>query len=120
MSRTSDNRAYSCSQSDMLPTREWQYTPQCISRRFDEVLGKFFLSLFSINLMSLQDFRDPRNGARYRFEGKSESVRDVQFNPVSIYEFAAAFETGTIQASARAQSCTLILKTDLVLLGRER
>lgn len=44
-----------------------------------------------------KDFRDPKNGARYRFEGKSESVRDVQFNPVSVYEFAAAFETGTIQ-----------------------
>lgn len=44
-----------------------------------------------------KDFRDPKNGARYRFEGKSESVRDVQFNPVSMYEFAAAFETGTIQ-----------------------
>lgn len=50
-------------------------------------------------MFGLQDFRDPKNGARYRFEGKSESVRDVQFNPVSIYEFAAAFETGTIQAS---------------------
>lgn len=50
-------------------------------------------------MIYFQDFRDPKNGARYRFEGKSESVRDVQFNPVSIYEFAAAFETGTIQAS---------------------
>ncbi|KAG1474356.1 hypothetical protein G6F56_000406 [Rhizopus delemar] len=31
------------------------------------------------------------------FEGKSESVRDVQFNPVNCHEFTAAFETGTIQ-----------------------
>ncbi|KAI8072162.1 WD40-repeat-containing domain protein [Gilbertella persicaria] len=44
-----------------------------------------------------KDFRDPKNGAKFRFEGKSESVRDVQFNPINIYEFAAAFETGTIQ-----------------------
>lgn len=26
-------------------------------------------------------------------------MRDVQFNPVSVYEFAAAFETGTIQVT---------------------
>lgn len=31
------------------------------------------------------------------FEGKSESVRDVQFSPVNQHEFAAAFENGTVQ-----------------------
>lgn len=32
-----------------------------------------------------------------KFEGKSESVRDVQYNPMVSHDFAAAFETGTIQ-----------------------
>lgn len=44
-----------------------------------------------------KDLRDPKNGAKIKYEGKSESVRDVQFNPVTYHEFAAAFETGTIQ-----------------------
>ncbi|KAI9596986.1 WD40-repeat-containing domain protein [Syncephalis fuscata] len=35
--------------------------------------------------------------AKLVLDGKSESVRDVQFNPVNIHELAAAFETGTIQ-----------------------
>ncbi|KAG0171055.1 WD repeat-containing protein 24 [Apophysomyces sp. BC1021] len=60
--------------------------------------GNILLSASQDGTMKCWDFRDPKNGARYRFEGKSESVRDVQFNPVSHHEFAAAFETGTIQA----------------------
>ena len=47
--------------------------------------------------MKCWDLRDPKLASRYRFEGKSESVRDVQFNPVHQHEFAAAFEMGTIQ-----------------------
>ncbi|KAI7862657.1 WD40-repeat-containing domain protein, partial [Spinellus fusiger] len=59
--------------------------------------GNILLSASQDGTMKCWDFRDPKNGARYRFEGKSESVRDVQFNPVNHFEFAAAFETGTIQ-----------------------
>lgn len=90
----------------MFSARKWQHSSQCVSRWYDEVLGNltFYFDKHQLlnefnEMFDLQDFRDPKNGARYRFEGKSESVRDVQFNPVSIYEFAAAFETGTIQAS---------------------
>ncbi|CEI89070.1 hypothetical protein RMCBS344292_03442 [Rhizopus microsporus] len=61
--------------------------------------GNILLSASQDGMMKCWDFRDSRNSARYRFEGKSESVRDVQFNPVNIYEFAAAFETGTIQVN---------------------
>ncbi|KAG2203871.1 hypothetical protein INT46_001123 [Mucor plumbeus] len=43
--------------------------------------GNILLSASQDGMMKCWDFRDPKNGARYRFEGKSESVRDVQFNP---------------------------------------
>jgi hypothetical protein len=46
---------------------------------------------------SIKDLRDPKAAAKYSYEGKSESVRDVQFNPMHTHEFAAGFETGTIQ-----------------------
>jgi WD40 repeat protein len=39
------------------------------------------------------------NGSKATFDGKSENVRDVQFSPVSPYEFIAAFENGSIQVS---------------------
>lgn len=45
----------------------------------------------------IKDLRDPKAAAKYSYEGKSESVRDVQFNPMHTHEFAAGFETGTIQ-----------------------
>jgi hypothetical protein len=48
-----------------------------------------------------KDLRDPKAAAKYSYEGKSESVRDVQFNPLNTNEFAAGFETGTIQVKAR-------------------
>jgi hypothetical protein len=47
-----------------------------------------------------KDLRDPKAIAKYSYEGKSESVRDVQFNPLSTNEFAAGFETGTIQVTS--------------------
>jgi hypothetical protein len=53
--------------------------------------------------------------AKLTFEGKSESARDVQFNPLQQYDFAAAFENGTIQvisfettAYYRASSAVII------------
>lgn len=64
--------------------------------------------VFIVNILltiKKKDFRDPRNSAKFRFEGKSESVRDVQFNPVNVYEFAAAFETGTIQVARQNVLC---------------
>jgi hypothetical protein len=38
-----------------------------------------------------------KSSAQFVFEGKSESVRDVHFNPVNQFEFAAAFENGAVQ-----------------------
>ncbi|KAJ1336842.1 hypothetical protein BSLG_006945 [Batrachochytrium salamandrivorans] len=35
--------------------------------------------------------------ARHTFEGRAESVRDVQFIPTGAFEFAAAFENGSVQ-----------------------
>lgn len=46
--------------------------------------------------MKLWDLRT-RSKARHTFDGKAESVRDVQFNPASIYEFAAVFDNGSLQ-----------------------
>ncbi|KAJ3278344.1 WD repeat-containing protein 24, partial [Borealophlyctis nickersoniae] len=46
--------------------------------------------------MKLWDLRQ-RSIARHTFEGKAESVRDVQFSPTNQFEFAAAFENGNIQ-----------------------
>lgn len=45
--------------------------------------------------MKLWDLRT-KGRAVQTFDGKSESVRDVQFNPVISHEFAAAFENGTV------------------------
>lgn len=46
--------------------------------------------------MRLWDLR-AKGIARHVFEGKAESVRDVQFSPTGAFEFAAAFENGNIQ-----------------------
>lgn len=35
--------------------------------------------------------------ARITFDGKAEAVRDVKFNPVNPYWFAAAFDNGAVQ-----------------------
>ncbi|OAJ44925.1 hypothetical protein BDEG_28105 [Batrachochytrium dendrobatidis JEL423] len=35
--------------------------------------------------------------ARHTFDGRAESVRDVQFVPTGVFEFAAAFENGSVQ-----------------------
>ncbi|KAG9307259.1 hypothetical protein G9A89_017087 [Geosiphon pyriformis] len=42
------------------------------------------------------DIRD-RDRSKVTFDGKSESVRDVQFHPSNGNEFVAAFDNGTIQ-----------------------
>jgi WD40 repeat protein len=54
------------------------------------------LSASQDGTMRLWDLRS-HGSAKLVFEGKSESARDVMFNPVQPYEFAAAFENGTIQ-----------------------
>jgi hypothetical protein len=46
--------------------------------------------------LALQDLRTKQSAVQ-TFEGKSESVRDVQFCPTNANDFAAAFENGTIQ-----------------------
>lgn len=35
--------------------------------------------------------------SKISFDGKSESARDCQFNPVSSHEFAAVFDNGSLQ-----------------------
>jgi hypothetical protein len=47
--------------------------------------------------------------AKLVLDGKSESVRDVRFNPININELAAAFETGTVQVSANEYGNSIIL-----------
>lgn len=68
--------------------------------------------------------REPRSQARYRFEGKSESVRDVQFNPLIHHEFAAAFEAGIIQVTfstrtVKTTSNSSLLSFFLLEMGHE-
>ncbi|RUS21711.1 LOW QUALITY PROTEIN: hypothetical protein BC937DRAFT_91739 [Endogone sp. FLAS-F59071] len=63
---------------------------------FASTHGSLLLSASSDSTMKLWDLRDNKS-ARNTFEGKSDNVRDVQFNPLYFYEFAAAFENGTIQ-----------------------
>ncbi|KAJ3152719.1 WD repeat-containing protein 24 [Geranomyces michiganensis] len=46
--------------------------------------------------MRLWDLR-AKSIARNAFEGRAESVRDVQFSPTNPHEFVAAFENGNIQ-----------------------
>jgi WD40 repeat protein len=38
-----------------------------------------------------------KSTARNTFDGKSEAVRDIKFSPINGYEFASAFENGTLQ-----------------------
>ncbi|KAJ3272504.1 WD repeat-containing protein 24 [Terramyces sp. JEL0728] len=46
--------------------------------------------------MKVWDLRSPGR-AKITFDGKAESVRDVQFNPITGYEFASVFENGSLQ-----------------------
>ncbi|KAI8924313.1 hypothetical protein BC831DRAFT_505563, partial [Entophlyctis helioformis] len=50
----------------------------------------------SYGSVKLWDLR-AKGASALTFEGRAESVRDVQFNPISVDEFAAAFESGSIQ-----------------------
>ncbi|KAI9229250.1 MAG: WD40-repeat-containing domain protein [Piptocephalis tieghemiana] len=48
--------------------------------------------------VKLWDLRDGKGkSARLTMDGKSESVRDVQFSPISLHSFAAAYEDGSVQ-----------------------
>ena len=38
-----------------------------------------------------------KSTARHTFDGKAEAVRDIKFSPINGYEFASAFENGTLQ-----------------------
>ncbi|CAG8626618.1 19560_t:CDS:10, partial [Racocetra persica] len=58
--------------------------------------GDSLLSASHDGTIKLWDLRDP-NSKPVVFDGRSESVRDVQFNSGSIYEFISAFENGIIQ-----------------------
>ncbi|RKO86430.1 WD40-repeat-containing domain protein, partial [Blyttiomyces helicus] len=63
---------------------------------FNPAEASILLSASQDGTMKLWDLR-AKNVARHTFEGKAESVRDVQFSPGNPFEFAAAFENGNIQ-----------------------
>ncbi|CAG8490708.1 5101_t:CDS:10 [Diversispora eburnea] len=63
---------------------------------FNPSQGSMLLSASHDGTMKLWDLRDPTL-AKFTFEGKSEGVRDAQFNALYQYDIAAAFENGTIQ-----------------------
>ncbi|RGB25950.1 WD40-repeat-containing domain protein [Rhizophagus diaphanus] len=63
---------------------------------FNPTNGSILLSASQDCTMKLWDLREP-DSARFTFEGKCENVRDVQFNSINQYDFAAAFENGAIQ-----------------------
>lgn len=46
--------------------------------------------------MKLWDLR-AGNSSRQTFDGKAESARDTQFNPISLFEFASVFDNGCLQ-----------------------
>lgn len=52
---------------------------------------------FSVSVFSPKDLREPDGTAKLTFQGQSESVRDVQFNPFFGNYFAACFDNGNIQ-----------------------
>ncbi|KAF0441277.1 WD40 repeat-like protein [Gigaspora margarita] len=67
---------------------------------FNPMQGNYLLSASHDGAIRLWDLRDlNQTTANITFEGKCESVRDVQFNSGLTFgnEFAAAFENGTIQ-----------------------
>ncbi|CAI2171753.1 15599_t:CDS:10 [Funneliformis geosporum] len=63
---------------------------------FSPTNGLILLSASQDYTMKLWDLREPEP-AKFTFDGKCESVRDVQFNSINTNDFAAAFENGTIQ-----------------------
>ncbi|KAF8462527.1 WD40-repeat-containing domain protein [Kalaharituber pfeilii] len=62
---------------------------------FNPADGRLLLSASQDGNVRLWDLRDKKS--RFTFQGKSEAVRDVQFNAGNAVEFAAAFENGSIQ-----------------------
>lgn len=46
--------------------------------------------------MKLWDLR-AGNSSKQTFDGKAEAVRDTQFNPISLFEFASVFDNGCLQ-----------------------
>ncbi|CAH1761751.1 4492_t:CDS:10 [Entrophospora sp. SA101] len=63
---------------------------------FSPLQGSSLLSASQDCTMKLWDLRDLER-AMNTFQGRCEGVRDVQFNSMNQYEFAAAFDNGTIQ-----------------------
>ncbi|ORY03437.1 WD40 repeat-like protein [Basidiobolus meristosporus CBS 931.73] len=63
---------------------------------YESSSGFVLISASQDSTMRLWDLRE-KAASKFTFHGKSESVRDVQFNPLNPTEFIAAFENGTIQ-----------------------
>jgi WD40 repeat protein len=65
---------------------------------FNPADGRLLLSASQDGTIKLWDLRERKS--RLTFVGRADAVRDVQFNPVNVIEFAAAFDNGTIQVVA--------------------
>lgn len=66
---------------------------------FNPADGRLLLSASQDGTIKLWDLREKKS--RLTFAGRSDAVRDVQFNSGNAVEFAAAFDNGTIQVCAR-------------------
>ncbi|KAG4305245.1 hypothetical protein PORY_001415 [Pneumocystis oryctolagi] len=64
---------------------------------FNQITGYLLLSASQDGSIKLWDLRNRNASSIHTMQGRAESVRDIQFNPNSMSEFAAAFENGTIQ-----------------------
>ncbi|CCJ28704.1 unnamed protein product [Pneumocystis jirovecii] len=64
---------------------------------FNQLTGYWLLSASQDGTIKLWDLRDRNGSSKHTMQGRAESVRDIQFNPNSMSEFAAAFENGTVQ-----------------------
>lgn len=64
---------------------------------FNPADGRLLLSASQDGTIKLWDLREKKS--RLTFAGRSDAVRDVQFNAGNIVEFAAAFDNGTIQVN---------------------